>query len=366
MKHIRFLAVLCIILSLVIACVNPLMGVAFATLSGVALMPKHVGACYAPGPLNLLDLALRSGKGVHALMEGVVTYAPEMMTFGWIPKDGLDYSTLMNTALPSGDFFKVGSGVAIQKSEWKREKGSMVPFGAQMRVPWDVVTAAKAEDKTLKTEDILSSEAIKHLKGSAIRIGSQVWYGKKISADGFVGLSTQVTATYDVSAGAADNVPTSSAYLVYMDASLVNPEGVHFVSGNGGTMEFPKEWKSQQVEITPGKFGDVHTNSFMSYMGLVVPRNESVLRIRNIDEAHPLTDLLVAKLKSKIPIGLQGDLSKWRLFMNSGTRFTLQSARLGVAAAAGVTSVPEPVDSCGIKIQLTDSLVDSELKGLKP
>jgi hypothetical protein len=102
-------------------------------------------------------------------------------------------------------------------------------------------------------------------------------------------------------------------------------------------------------------------------MGLVVPRNEAVLRIRNINEANPLTDLKISKLKSKIPLGLQGDPKKWRLFMNADVRYGLQASRIAAAIAGnGNTQVPEPIDSCGIAIQMTDSLVTTERAGLKP
>lgn len=364
----RLLALLCIILSLVVGIVHgPVAAIFFATISGAMLMPSGLGYCHAVGPLNLLDIALRNGKGVHALIEGVVTYAPELMTFGTVPMAGITYATLTNTALPSGDFRKVGGGVPLQKSEWKREVGSMFPFEAQMRVPEDVVMIARSQNADLTDGDVLASEAIRTVRGSALRIGSQTWYGTKISADGFAGLSTQVdTAKYELNAGGATNADTSSVYLVYLDANPVNPEGVHYVLGNNGSMTLSPTWGKQQIETEPGKFASVHTNNFLSALGLVVPRTEIVLKVKNVKSGNSFTDSIGAELKSKIPLGLRGDLSKWRWFMNSTAHYLLHQSRITIAQnGAGAAYVPEPVDVCGIKIQLTDSLITTERNGLK-
>lgn len=364
----KLFAIFSLILCLLCAFTQPVLACVSATILGACLMPKKGRACYAVGPLNLLDIALRNGKGVHALIQGVVTYAPELMTLATIPMNGITYATLENSAIPSGSFHKVGDGVPLGKSEWTRKVGSMSPFSAEMRVLNSVLLAARAQQPTLTDGDVLACEAIKTVRGSVITIGSQTWYGEKISADGFMGLSTQVdTAKFEVSAGGAANVDTSSVYLVYLDADPVNPQGVHYVLGSGGTMSFSPTWGKQQVEVTAGKFTTAHTNEFSSFMGLVVPRNEAVLRVKNVKDGNAFTDIMGAQLKSKIPLGLRGDPSKWRWFMNSTAHFLLHQSRiLGATAGNGETMVPEPVDVCGIKIQLTDSLVTTERNGIKP
>src|ERR1700676_4317583 len=141
----------------------------------------------ATGTYTLLDLATRSGVGVQSLIEGVLTYAPEFQVVPTFPKAGITYTTLTRTALPAGDFRQVGGGVGLQRSEWKRETGSMALFEAQMQVAEDIVVAAMSENADLKTGDILTDEAIATLRGSIIRICSQFWYGTKIGAAGFAG-----------------------------------------------------------------------------------------------------------------------------------------------------------------------------------
>ena len=112
------LSLAAIVLSVVIGCVHgPAAGLIAATVSGAALLHlddcrAHRGFVWAVGPWTLMDLAARSGKNVVSLMEGVLTQAPELRTIPTFARQGLNYTTLTRTALPSGDFAKAGSGVA--------------------------------------------------------------------------------------------------------------------------------------------------------------------------------------------------------------------------------------------------------------
>src|SRR4051812_34899074 len=202
----------------------------------------------AKGSYTLLDLAARSGVGVGSLIEGVLTYAPELQVIPFFPKAGITYTTLTRTELPAGSFAKVGQGVGFNKSAWKRETGSMFKFEAAMRIAEDIVTVAKSENPELVTADILTDEAAATVRGSVINISSQIWYGTKIDANGFVGLSTQVdTGNNEVDAGGNAGADSSSAYLVYLDNTPTNPQGVHGFLGTGGRMQMSPEWIKQQI-----------------------------------------------------------------------------------------------------------------------
>jgi hypothetical protein len=327
------------------------------------------------GKYTLLDLASRSGEDVVTLMEAVLTTAPELATFPAFPKSGITYSTLARTELPSGDFRQVGGGTGLQKSVFERKTGSMALFEALMRVPEDIVIAAMSENSELITGDILADEAIAYVRGSAIRIGSQMWYGTAISAAGFLGLSTQLdTATNEVNAGGAANADSCSAYLVYLDDNPVNPQGVFTLVGNAGRMSMGDTWGKQQValESDATKFYSAFTNNFLSYLGFAVARKEALYRVKNITTAFPFTDAVAAALWAKVPIALKGDKSKWRWFMNSTPQFTLQASRATVSVATGngkgVGSggvFPDLPESClNIPIVLTDSLLTAERAGL--
>jgi Major capsid protein GP7 len=323
----------------------------------------------ASGPYTLLDLATRSGEGVTSLIEGVLTYAPELTLVPTFPKAGITYTTLTRTAIPSGDFRDVGSGTGLQKSEWKRESGSMCLFDANMRIMEDIVIAARAENPDLITGDILADEAIQTVRGSVIKICSQFWYGSNISTKGFAGLSTQVdTTNNEVDAGGSGGADSSSAYLVYFDPNPVNPQGVHMFLGNGGRMQMSPQWIKQQIEVSSGKFAMGFANNFLSYLGLVVPRPESVYRIKNITSSNKLTDDLGAQLLAKIPLGLQTNKSNWRWFMNAKARLYLQQSRttvsvVGIPGPQGAYT-PVPTTLQDIVIQPTDSLRSTDRAGL--
>jgi hypothetical protein len=332
----------------------------------------------AQGTYTLLDLATRSGVGVSSLIEGVLTYAPELQVLPFFPKSGITYTTLTRTALPSGSFRKAGAGVPLTKSEWKRETGSMMIFDAQMQINEDIVIAAKSENAELATGDILTDEASATMEGSMINISSQIWYGTTIAADGFVGLSTQVdTANNEVDGGGGSGADSSSVYLVYLDPNPVNPQGVHGLLGNGGRMSMSPEWIKQQI-VDPNNAANrlmAFVNNFMSYLGLVVERPQAVYRIKNLtlaSSAVGMSDAFGAQLLQKVPLKLRADLSKWRWFMNSQQLYALQKSRATVTVATGnnkgVASggvFPDLPTSCqGIAIQPSDSLITTERNAL--
>jgi hypothetical protein len=327
----------------------------------------------ALGSYTLLDLALRSGKNVHSLVEGVITYAPELAVLPTFPRAGLTYSVLTRTGLPAGGFRNVGEGVTLSKSEFKREVGSMYLFECQMKVGQDVVIAAQAEQPDLAVGDVLADEALANMRGSIITIGSQFYYGTKVSTKGFAGLSQQVAAGNILDAGGSAGGDTTSVYLVYMDDTPTNPQGVHFLLGSGGRMTFSDQWIQQQFAIsgsgTSTTYAMGFVNNFLSYLGLVSARKEAVYQIKNVDATHAVTDALIAQLISLIPAALIADKSKWRLFMNPVAAYTLQKSRSAVTTqntdekGQGGFS-PDPVASNGIMIQKTESLVNTERAGL--
>jgi hypothetical protein len=327
------------------------------------------------GTYTLLDLAARSGVGVSALIEGVLTYAPELSVIPAFPKSGITYTTLTRTELPTGAFRKAGAGVSLTKSAWRRDTGSMCIFDAQMQINEDIVIAARAENPELETGDILTDEAVATLKGSVINIGSQIWYGAAIAADGFKGLSTQVdTDNNELDGGGSAGADSSSAYLVYLDDNPVNPEGVHLFVGNGGRFTMSDQWIKQQVSDPndSSKKLMAFANNFLSYLGLVVERQKANYRIKNLDESsHGLSDAVAAALRRKVPLALRADKSKWRWFINAAQLYMLQKSRqttyvTGTGKGVGPAGVwPDmPEDILGVAIQPTDSLLTTERAGL--
>jgi hypothetical protein len=322
----------------------------------------------AAAPITLLDLAMRNGENIAAVVEEVTTVAPELNTIPAIPIDGTSYDILRRTGLPAGGFSQVGGGVAMGKSTWARETKPMFLFQAQMLVGNDIVLAQTARQK-VTAGDVLADEAIATVKGSINNLGQQTYYGTKADASGFVGLHSLIAAADEIN-NAGTTGAVTSAYLCWLDPSEINPQGVHFALGRNGTMDFG-EWMQQQVVISgvAGAAGSKYTmawvNGMMFFIGFATASAQSVWRVRGIDATHGLTDAIGHALLAKVPIARRQNL---RWFMNKTAAYTLQVSRATVSIATGGDRgvsgqgvFPDsPTSLAGFPITLTDSLLDTE------
>jgi hypothetical protein len=322
----------------------------------------------AAAPITLLDLAIRNGENIAAVVEEVTAVAPEVNIIPAIPVDGTSYDVLRRTGLPAGGFSPVGGGVAMGKSTWSRETKPMFLFQAQMLVGNDIVLAQTARQK-ITTGDVLADEAIATVKGSINNLGQQCYYGTKADALGFVGLHSLIAAVDEINNGGA-NGASNSAYLCWFDPSETNPQGIHFALGRNGTMDFG-EWMQQQVAISgaPGAAGTKYTmawvNGMMFFIGFATASQQSVWRVRGIDATHGLTDAIGHALLAKVPIARRQNL---RWMMNKTAAYTLQVSRATVSIATGGDKgvsgqgvFPElPTSLAGFPITLTDSLLETE------
>src|ERR1051325_6947905 len=110
-------------------------------------------------PYTLLDIAIRNGDHVGAVVEEVTTEAPEWGLIPAVSQEGTSYDVLRRTVLPAGSFRAVGDGVKGQKSEWARETKPMFVFEAQMNVPEDV-EKAQTKSQKITTGDLLADETM--------------------------------------------------------------------------------------------------------------------------------------------------------------------------------------------------------------
>jgi hypothetical protein len=326
----------------------------------------------ARAPITLLDLALTNGDNVASVVNDVTTVAPEWATIPAVTRMGISYDVLRTVGLPHGYFRPVGDGVPMDKSDIVREAKPMFPFETFLEVGEDVVEAQTSQSKA-SLGDILTREASNNITGSGLYMGTQTWYGQNWDANGFFGLASQVSAGGDLDAGGGSGgttATTSSAYFLWLDADPNNPQGVHYVVGRQGAMNF-KPWmllpvyKGNTVETSPRvKRAMAWFSNFLFYLALAPASAYSVFRIKNIDAAHPLTDALAAQLVSLIPLGRRNNL---RCFINRAAAFTLQSTRgtvtpVGMVGGGGIYP-GQPTEVQGIPITVTDSLVSTEING---
>lgn len=348
----RLLAILTLILSITLSFTHgATAGLVCSTLGAAALMPRTGYAFILTGPITLLDLAIRNGDNVGAVVEDVTTVAPEWTIVPAVPQDGTSYDVLRRVGLPAGAFRNVGEGVDQSKSEWARETKPMFFFDAQMDIDEAVVQAQTAQSMA-KVGDVLADEAQATVQGSALNFGKQFYYGVKADAKGFVGLATQVSD--EVQAGGGTSGNTTSAYLIWLDPDQLNPKGVHFRIGRKGAFSFG-DWMKQQVVISDKKAMH-YVNNFSFYVGACAASVKSIFRVKRIRSGFGWTDALGAELISKVPISRRANL---RWFANPNAGWTLQQSR----TTDLVKNVPLPTECQGIPITYTDSIVNTETDG---
>jgi hypothetical protein len=299
--------------------------------------------------LTLLDLAARSEVDrVVGLIEDVHTVAPELAVFPVRPKAGTSYKISRRTGFPTAGFRAVNEGLATSKSTYVQDLVSMHFLDTQLEVDEAIV---RGDDREIG--EILADEAAGAFEGSVIAIGSQIWYGTEASADGFLGLRSQVVDEV----GTATTTSTS-AFLV--DLSL---QGVHLPVGENGQISFP-EWQKQKV-VKDNKSFMAWCSNVSGWIGLQVGSDASVFRVKGIktdNTANYMTDQKAAQLLAKVPLRRRANL---RWFMNRTAAYTLQLSRSSVGAQpanrGGLPAFAEmPTETQGIPITITDSLTDAE------
>jgi hypothetical protein len=296
---------------------------------------------------TLLDIAkANAADPVVGLIEEVVTYAPEVMYGAARTIRGLNYRTLVRTALPGVAFRNANEGSALTKSTW--ENRLIECYTLNPRWECDKAVADRYEDGAAA---FVALEADGVMKASMIHLGSQFYYGTANDSKGFPGL----VAAYDSSAMEVDAGGTAANTGSSVWAVKFGPQAVQWVYGNGGSLEM-SELDTQRVLDASNNPYTAYVQELLAYPGLQVGNKYAIGRIRDLtaDTGKGLTDALIAQLLEKFPVGYKPDY----LFMNRRSLRQLQSSR----TATNPTGAPAPFpsESFGIQIIVTDSITSTE------
>lgn len=305
---------------------------------------------------NLLDISRLNGNdALVGLIEENQTHAPDVMALPARTIRGTSYRIGVRKTLPGVSFRTANGGTIYTKSEFENRLVECFILSGNIRA--DVAVAAAYEDGPDAWKAI---EASGVMKQALIELGSQLYYGTDVDANGFPGLQaihTAYSATLSepltVDAGGTTASTGSSVYGVKF-----GPQDVQMIFGQGLPFELG-EWMEQMVnDGTPGQDYRAHVNSLNAWVGLQVGSVFSVGRLRDLteDSGKGLTDSLLADLLAKYPVGHRPDA--W--FMNRRSLRQLQASRSVVAANAGVSLAPVPTESNGIPIIVTDSITNTE------
>ena len=322
--------------------------------------------------LTLLDVAKLGGQDpAVGLIEEVTVHAPELMELMGRPINGISYKHKKRTALPAqgGTVFRhANEGSDLASSTYEETLGSCFFLDIPLQVDEAIVEAGMQEGAS--REQILASEASGAVANSLIRVGDQFYRGVTADPKGFVGLQSSYDSTNcEVSAGGSSGSATS-AWLIWNA-----PQGVHWVFGNNRGLIVEPNWNRQQVRDAAGKAFHAYTNNVRGYVGLSVGHSRSIVRIKLITAAAPLTDSLVAQALLKMPLFMR-KTGQLRLLMNSNAQYRLQNSRSTVnlgtqdttngeklnrlTASEPMRYAPPAVESNGVPIILTDSIPDTE------
>jgi len=307
--------------------------------------------------LSLLEMTKRNGTDAAVgLVEEVNTVAPELDSLSGRPISGITYTVKKRSVLPAGPAFRnANEGSDVISSSYEQVLGQCFFMDGQLQVDEAVISAGMAEGNS--EADILADEAIGVLQTKMINLGDQFYRGTTANAKGFVGLkSLYDTSNCEVDATGSSGSATS-AWLVWNDI-----QGVHWVFGNGSGISLGP-WQRQQVTDANGKKLFAKVNNISGWIGLAFHHTRSVVRIKNLTTAKPLTDKLVAEALSKMPIFMRRSPGL-KLFVNSQASLQLQNSRSTVSSSKTDSGIlqfaPQPTESNNVPIVLTDSIPNNE------
>lgn len=309
---------------------------------------------------TLLDIAkLNNNDKLVGLIEENLTSAPELARFPMRTIKGTTYTTSVRTGFPSVGFRAANAGHTPGKSTFDKRQVQCFIFGGVIQVDKAVATAH--EDGASAYEMI---EASGVAKNAMIKLGSQIWYGVSSDSQGFPGIKSLVAAasTISVDATGSTALTASSVYAVKFGI-----QDVSLVAGQNGQMLL-SDFVDQQVADpnTSGAYIPSRVADLTAWTGLQVGNSNCVGRIYNLtaQTGKGLTDLLLADLISKFPVGYVPDA----LFMSRRSRKQLQQSRTVVLNGGGsgkptggaANVAPTPTEYEGIPIIATDSILDTD------
>jgi len=311
--------------------------------------------------LTLYDLAvLQRNDPYTGLIEDVTTLAPEFTTLGAVKRPGTWYEVVKRVTYPTAQFRSVNEGVSTSKSIYKKEVKEMLFLDTQLQMDeavWD------ASDGSVGAVWQLEAEGA--VRGAAILLGQQTWYGTSADAKGFQGITNQLS--YAVKGN--QTTDSTSAYLVWEDER----EGVRYDVGRDGSFAISPPFR-QQVLDTASKSYFAYVGNLKAYVGLYVGSSYSCWGVTGVTSntaayTNGLTDTMGFQLLSFIPAARRNRL---RWFMNRTTESTLRQNRSAVTTSTGFAQYvpagsqgapaysPLPEFLAGYPITITDSILNTE------
>ena len=298
---------------------------------------------------TMLDIAKANGSDAAVgIIEEVVTAYPEVKLGAARTIKGLNFKTLVRTALPTAGFRNANEGSDSTVSTL--ENRLVECFILNPRWECDKAVADAYEDGAAA---YIAMEADGQMRASMTTLGKQFYYGSGTGGDakGHPGL----IQSYDASNMVVDATGTTANTGSSVWAVKFGPTAVQWVYGNDGELKV--------ADVTEARVLDASSKPYTAYVqellarpGLQVGSKYAIGRIKKLtaDSGKGLTDALIADLLSKFPVGHIPDY----LFMSRRSLKQLQASRTATNSTGA--PAPFPTESFGVPIQVTDSILDTE------
>jgi hypothetical protein len=313
---------------------------------------------------TLLDIAkINLSDDEVGLIEEAIQISPEItgtnpVTMQSVPNvgdaktiPGINYYTLVRTAVPTGGSFrKANDGVDRSKSTYENRLVETYIFDKRFEA-----------DKAVADRDVhgwsnyLAMEASGVMEGGIQDLSKQFYYGTGTGGDaaGFPGLiQAYDTADMVVDAGGTTDDTASSAWFVKFGV-----RDVRHVVGKDGMFEMG-DVRIESITGENSKRLDAYVQTLLFYPGLQVGNRYSVLRIKKLtaDSGKGLTDALLGS-------GLSKFMDKRRILPDVifCTHRSLEQLRASRTATTTTgAEAPTPTSYEGVPILPTGGITNTE------
>lgn len=242
---------------------------------------------------TLIDMARLNGDdGIVPLLDEAAKAVPEVQFItGEVVKE-FSYSTLVRTGRHPMAFRDANNGTPADKSVYGNREFKTFPLTPRWEADEVVI-----DQHPKKVAGDLSDAGINMMTDAMTYVGMCFWYGQELDAKTFPGVRQLVnTTSHTISAGGSGSAQTE-CYLLH-----VGPMGSEFVFGNGGKLALgtPREETllgangqplNGWVQTAKGYFGSMHRSA------------RTLVRIKGITTAAPLTDALILQAFALFPAG---------------------------------------------------------------
>jgi hypothetical protein len=300
---------------------------------------------------TLLDIAKANGSdAVVGLIDEASRAHPEI-TLGFArPIKGLNYKTLVRTAVPTGGGFRnANDGNDAVKGTYENRLVECYIYNP--RWVCDKAVADRYEDGA---PAYIAMEAGAIMEGSLQDLCRQFYYGTHATlgnAKGYPGLIQAYDATnMVVDAGGTTDDTASSAWLVRF-----GPKDVSWVWGGNGQLQMADPREGDQLGAN-GKPYTAYIQELLAYPGLQVGSLFSACRIKKLtaDAGKGMTQHLISAALAKFPVGY----APTHLFLNRRSIEQLRSSIINDSLTA--SWVPTPENLQNLQLVVTDSIANTE------